>query len=175
LEAVRSGAADIGLAAYDPSRAEGLTFSPPYLLSLNRYAVRNGSAIKSPDQVDRAGVKVAAVPTDTGGLYLKRTLKTAAQVPVATAEDGVALLKSGAVDVLATNGQRLADLQGAGGYTILPGSFFDVPQVIAVRADNTGLAATVAAEVKAMLASGAVARSVARWNLTGAAPAPLAP
>ena len=169
LDRVRSGDADIGLAAFDPSRAEGLLFSPPYLQSLNQYAVPKGSVITGPDQVDRAGVKVAAIPTDTGGLYLKRTLRNATQLPVASAEEGVAQLRAGAFDVLATNGQRLADLRtSTDDYTILPGAFFAVPQVIAVRLDNPALAAQVADEVRLLLRSGFVAGSIGRWKLTGA-------
>ena len=38
------------------ARSEGVTFSPAYLLSLNRFAVPGGSPIRTQDEVDRAGV-----------------------------------------------------------------------------------------------------------------------
>ena len=44
-------------------------------------------------------------------------------------------------------------------------------QVIAVRRDNPVLAEQAATLVKAMIASGAIADSIKRWSLTGAAPA----
>ena len=173
LDRVRQGQADIGFAAFDPSRAEGLVFSPPYEMSLNRFAVRAGSTIVRQDQVDHAGVRVGAVPTDAGGLYLQRTLKAAALTPQASVDAGVAALLAGAIDVMAANGQRLADILGTGSdFGILPGSFFGVPQVIAVRLQDTALAAQAAALVKAQLASGAVAQSIRRWGLTGAEAAP---
>jgi hypothetical protein len=48
-----------------------------------------------------------------------------------------------------------------------------VPQVVAVRKDNLALAAQAASLVKDMIASGAIADSIKRWNLTGAEAASL--
>jgi polar amino acid transport system substrate-binding protein len=173
LDAVRQGQADIAFIGYDPTRAEGMIFTPPYLMSLNRYAVRAGSPITAQDQVDRTGVKVAGVRGDAGGLWLQRNLHNATVVLTASFDESFAQLRSGAVDVMAANGQRLADARkGPGDFDILPGSFFGVPQAVAVRGDDKALADQASALVKAMLASGEIARSIEHWSLTGAAPAP---
>ena len=169
LDRLRKGEADIAFVAYDPSRAEGVAFSSPYLMSLNRFAVAKASPITAQDQVDRPGVRVGASTNDSGGLYLQRTLKSAVFMPLPGAMDGALGQLGSTLEVVAGNGQRLADLQQAGGdFRILPGSFFGVPQTIAVRKDDAAMAARAKALVETMLQSGAVAASIKRWNLTGA-------
>src|SRR6476659_6258907 len=58
IEAVKSGAADIGFVAFDPVRAEHVDFSQNYALAQNTYLVRENSPIKSVADVDRAGVRI---------------------------------------------------------------------------------------------------------------------
>lgn len=169
LQRVRIGAADAAFIGFDPSRARGLAFTAPYLMSLNSYAVRNGSPIVSADQVDRYGIRIGAILTDTGGLYLRRSIRDAILVSVSSTEQGVQQLKTGAIGVLAGAGQRLIDLSVSdGGFRMLPGHFFEVPQTIAVREDQRELLAAASATVEQALASGAVAASIKRWNLPGA-------
>ncbi len=169
LERVRSGAADIAFIAFDPSRGAGVSFTPPYVMSNNQFAASVASPITAMEQVDRAGVRIGAIPADAGGLYLQRTIKTATLTPMASADAAVAQLKAGAVDVIGANGQRLADmLPQSGGYRILPGGFFGVPQVVAVRQDRQDLLKTANAVVARMLGSGAMAASIRRAGLTGA-------
>src|SRR5712671_6530158 len=50
---------DVGLAARDPSRAEHLAFSDVFMEVDNGYVVRPGLSLKTADEVDRAGIKVA--------------------------------------------------------------------------------------------------------------------
>jgi polar amino acid transport system substrate-binding protein len=168
LGAVREGRADLGFVAFDPSRSAGVTFSAPYLMSLNSYAVRADGKIKTQDTVDAPGVRVGANATDTGGLYLQRTLKAATLTPIATPEAGRDMLADGRIDALALNGQRLADLVGKDArFKILPGYFYAVPQTVAVRADNTALQAQVAQTVDTSVRNGFVARSIKNAGLVG--------
>ena len=170
LQRVRSGAADLAFIAYDPTRAEGLAFTPPYLLSLNTYAVAPGSKLRAVGQVDAQGVRIGAIATDSGGLYLKRTLKNATLVPVTSVEAGVDQLKAGALDAVAANSQRLIDIAAKDrAVRVLPGHFFEVPQTIAMgelRADLINEASSAVAQARN---SGALKASIKRWKLAGAA------
>lgn len=170
LERVRNGAADLAFIGYDPARAQGLAFTPPYLLALESYAVTAASKIRSADEVDRAGVRIGAVPTGPAGLYLKRTVKNATLVPIQSFEAGVQQLKAGAFDVLAGASQRIIDASVTDhGIRALPGRFFEVPQSIAVRELRHDLLTAASAAVAEARTSGALAASIKRWKLAGAA------
>ena len=169
LERVRSGAADIAFIAYDPARSAGLLFTAPYVMSANQFAVPIASKITSAAEVDRAGVKLGAIPADAGGLFLQRTLKAATLLPMASADAAVAELQAGKVDVIGANGQRLADmLPTQGGFRILPGSFFAVPQAVAVRGGQDELRKTADAVIAQMIASGGMRAVIKGAGLTGA-------
>jgi polar amino acid transport system substrate-binding protein len=174
LSMVREGRADIGFVAFDPTRGEGVTFSPAYLMSLNAFVVRASSPIVSQADVDKPGVRLGAILGDAGGLFLQRTVKAATLQPVASADAGGPLLLDSTIDVLAANRQRLGDLYGQDSrMRILPGHFFEVPQAVVVRRDDAAMAALVSATVEAQLKSGAITASISRAGLTGAGPAPI--
>lgn len=174
LGAVREGRADLGFIAFDPTRGQGVTFSPPYLLSLNSYAVLASSPVTTQEQVDRVGVRVGVNLGDAGGLYLQRNLKAASVHPITTPEQGRDFVLASTVDVMAANRQRLSDLVGRDArFRILPGHYFAVPQTIAVRQDDAALAKSASNTVRELLQSGFVAASIARAGLVGAQAAPL--
>ena len=170
LQRVRSGAADLAFIAYDPSRAEGLAFTPPYVMSLNTYAVPAASKLRTLADVDAKGVRIGVVITDSSGLYLKRTIQNATLVPVASADAGAEQVKAGALDAVAANSQRLIDIAAKDkAFRVLPGHFFEAPQTIAMgelRQDLINTASSVVADARK---SGALAASVKKWKLAGAA------
>ena len=171
LQRVRSGAADLAFIAYDPSRAEGLAFTPPYVMSLNTYAVPAGSKLRSIAQVDAKGVRIGVVATDSSGLYLKRTLQNATLVPVASADAGAEQVKAGSLDAVAANSQRLIDIAAKDkAFRVLPGHFLEAPQTIAVRETRADLITVASTAVVEARKSGALAASVKKWKLAGAAP-----
>ena len=174
LQKVRSGAADLAFIAFDPTRGDGVYFTPPYLLSLNTYAVLPGSKLKAVSQADAKSVRIGAIATDSGGLYLKRTLQNATLVPVTSVETGIEQLKAGAIDTVAANSQRLIDIAAKDkGVRVLPGHFYEVPQTIALRDGSDLILPAVNAVIEAR-SSGALKASIARWKLAGAA-APTVP
>ena len=59
VEAVRSGAADVGFFAVDPARGEGIRFTVPYVLIEGSYLVPSASALRQQDEVDEPGRRVA--------------------------------------------------------------------------------------------------------------------
>ncbi|HSG64389.1 MAG TPA: transporter substrate-binding domain-containing protein, partial [Gammaproteobacteria bacterium] len=77
IEAVRSGAADIGFLAYDTTRAEQVAFTQAYILGHNSYIVRSDSPIRTLIDADRPGVRVGAREGVAVDLFLSRSLKRA--------------------------------------------------------------------------------------------------
>jgi polar amino acid transport system substrate-binding protein len=176
IEALEQGTADIGFLAYDEARAREVDFGPAFLVMLNSYLVPARSPIQRSEDVDRAGVKVAAVKGQTQQLFVTRHLKHAqlrlfdATPPQAGLE---ALLTSGEVDAFALNQQRSLEAQAAAPSTLraLADSFLEVDQCFVVRKGEGAKLDALAAFVAEARASGFITSSIDRAKLAGVAPA----
>ena len=175
IESVKSGTADIGFVAYDPTRAADVDFAQTYLLAHNGYVVRAESDIRISADVDRPGIRVGVGEVDVGGLYLKRTLKHATLVPNPSSgmPEALRLLVSGDVQAYAANKERLIATFGADArFRILADNFLSVRQAIAVPKGSTARLALVNAFLDEARATGLVKAAIDRAGLRGADPAP---
>src|SRR5579871_5178642 len=75
--AMKAGSLDIVFLAIEPVRAAEVAFSAPYVIIEGVYMVPKDSAIKSVDEVDRDGVRVAVNVASAYDLFLTRSLKHA--------------------------------------------------------------------------------------------------
>ncbi|HSW21505.1 MAG TPA: transporter substrate-binding domain-containing protein, partial [Burkholderiaceae bacterium] len=75
--AAPSGAWDVAFVAIDPARGRDMLQSNPYVIIEGAYLVAADSPIRSNDQVDRAGVRIAVGKGSAYDLYLSRNLKQA--------------------------------------------------------------------------------------------------
>jgi polar amino acid transport system substrate-binding protein len=165
---------DVGLAARDPSRAEYLAFSDAFMEVDNGYVARPGLLIKTADEVDRPGIRVAVAQGSAPDGFLTRTLKSAEIVRIpgglGPARDALA---SGRADVYGENvhlATRIAEeISGA---TVLEGRFNLVQMSIAVPKHNATALSLVNEFVKEAKRNGLVAQSIARAGLRGVRPAP---
>ncbi len=80
--AVHSDRWDVAFLAIDPVREVDLSFTAPYVLIEGCYLVRSSSPIRSIEDVDRPGVRVAVGERSAYDLYLTRTLKHAQLIRV---------------------------------------------------------------------------------------------
>jgi len=125
---------DIGLAARDPSRAQHLAFSDVFMEVDNGYVGRPGLPLKTVEEVDRPGVKLAVAQGSAPDGFLTRTIKNAeiVRLPGGLVPAREAL-SAGRADVYGENihlAYRIAaDLAGA---TVLEGRFNVVQMSIAV-------------------------------------------
>src|SRR5215467_9616106 len=108
IAALKSHTADIGFLAYDETRAREVDFGAPFLVMFNSYLVRANSPIQKSADVDRAGIKVAAVKGQTQELFVSSHLKNAQvrvfqTMPPQTELEN--LLTSGTLDAFAINRQ----------------------------------------------------------------------
>ncbi len=77
LEAVKSGAWDIAFVAIEPARATEIEFTAPYVVIDGTYMVPADSPLKTIDDVDRPGVRIAVGLGSAYDLYLTRTIRNA--------------------------------------------------------------------------------------------------
>ena len=175
VAAVAEGRADVGFFAIDPARAEAIAFTPPYVLIEGCYAVRAGSPMRTQNEVDVPGVRVAVARGSAYDLHLSRALRHAEIHRAPTAPEGFALYLDQGLEVAAGVRQQLeADLRAHPGHRLLEGRFMVIRQAMGVaRARGPQAAQALAAFVEAAKADGRVAQALARHGIEGAAVAPL--
>jgi polar amino acid transport system substrate-binding protein len=175
IAALRNGAADIGFLAYDEMRAREVDFGPAFIVMANSYLVKATSPIRASQEVDRAGVTVAAVKGQTQEHFVSSAMKRArVRVFDAMPLQADMLLTSGAVDAFAINRQRAleAEAASAGRLRALADSFLDVDQCVVVAKGNAGRLETIEQFVAEMRASGFIKQSIERAKLVGVDVAP---
>jgi len=173
--ALAAGQADIGFMAIDPQRAQTLAFTEAYVEIEGCYLVREDSALRANEEVDRAGHRVLIGRGSAYGLFLARHLQHAALVEVPTSEEVPAALRADpTLDVAAGVRQQLeADARRLGGVRLLPGRFMVIRQAMALpRARGEPARAWLEDFIARHRASGFVREALARHGIEGATALP---
>src|ERR1041385_2983040 len=165
---------DIGLAARDPSRGEHLAFSDVFTEVDNGYVARPGRSLKTVDEVDQPGIKIAVAQGSAPDGFLTRTIKNAEIVRIpgglAAAREALA---AGRADVYGENvhlaSRIAAELPGA---VVLEGRFNLVQMSIAVSKHNAAALPTVNEFVREAKRDGLITRLIVSEGLRGVRPAP---
>lgn len=172
---VAEDAWDVAFMGAEPARAKAISFTAAYLEIEAGYLVPAGSPLRSLDEVDRPGVRIAVAARAAYELYLARTLKQAELVKAEGLDGSFRLFVDGKLDVLAGLMPRLMqDQEKVPGSRILPGRFTAIQQAIATPAGRPAAAAFLRACAEEVKASGTVARLIAKHGVKGvsvAAPA----
>ena len=85
FEAMKAGQVDIVFLAIEPVRAAEIEFTAPYVIIEGVYMVPKDSALKSPADVDKPGIRIGVNKASAYDLFLSRSLKNATLV---RSEDG---------------------------------------------------------------------------------------
>ena len=174
-EAVKQDRWDVAFLAIDPKRAEDIAFSPPYVLIEGAYLVRAQSLLQEAEDVDRAGVRVAAGRGSTYDLFLTRELNHAQIVRAPTSPAAIELFLQDGLDVCAGVRQPLEAYARAHPDTrVLSGRFMVINQAVATPKERTEAARYIQRFIEEMKASGFVAQSLAASGQTEATVAPSA-
>ena len=130
VDAVASGACDIGFVAIDPARAEELAFTDPYVVIEALYAVPDGSDIASVADVDRPGVRVGVKLGSAYDLFLTRHLEHAELV---RGDEGTQVFETDGLEVAAGIRQPLtAYLEARGRMRLVEPAFSQIQQAMAL-------------------------------------------
>lgn len=172
IDALKNQTADIGFLAYDESRAHEIDYGAAFAIMFSSYLVRANSPIQKTSDVDRTGIKVAAVKGQSQELFVSSHLKNAqvrvfpTMPPQAEVET---LLAGGEVEAFAINRQRALDAQtaSAGKLRALTDSFLDVDQSFVVRKGDRAKVEAIEKFVNEVRASGFIKQSIDRAKLSG--------
>jgi len=166
---------DVGLIGAEPARAEQIAFSAAYLEIESTYLVPPGSKIRSVEEVDRPGVRIAVYGRSAYGLYLARSIKHAELVNAEGLDASWELFITQKLDALAGLRPRLvSDVEKLPGARVLDGRFTAVQQAVGTPKARSAGAAFLAAFVEEAKSSGLVARLIERHGVRGVNVAPAA-
>ena len=173
VEAVKAGQVDLAFVAIDPVRGADMDYTAPYVIIEGAYMVRNNSSLRSNEEVDRAGTRVAVGRGSAYDLFLTRELKSATLVRAPTSPEVTDLFLAQNLEVAAGVRQQLeADAKRVGGVRLLPGRFMVIEQAMAVPKGRSAAQMWLSGFIEEMKASGFVAASLQRHRIEGAAVAP---
>jgi polar amino acid transport system substrate-binding protein len=175
-EGVRAREWDVAFLAAEPARASEIAFTAAYLEIEASYLVPAGSPIRTMDDVDRVGVRIATAAKSAYDLYLTRTLKHAELVRAQGIDASYKLFVEEKLDVLSGLKPRLiADSQKLPGSRVLDGRFTAIQQAIGTPQGREHGAKFLREFAEDIKASGIVAQAIARFGVGGVSVAPMAP
>lgn len=161
---------DVAFLAIEPVRAAEIAFTAPYVLIEGVYVVPSGSPVKSIDDIDREGVRIAVNKGAAYDLFLSRTLKNAELVRTS---NSLAAFLDQRLDALAGVRQPLTDfVKSNPGMRIVEGRFQEIRQAMGVPQVRNHAVGYLRAFVEEMKATGFVADALKRSNQPDATVAP---
>ena len=167
-EAADSDAWDIGLIGAEPARAEKIAFTAAYSEIASTYLVPAGSPLRSIEDVDQPGVRIAVYRGSAYDLWLVRNIKHAELVPAQSIDASFELFVNEKLDALA--GLRpglLSSVEKLPGARLIDGKFSAVQQAVGTPRKNTAAAAFLADFVEEAKASGLIARLIEKHKVKG--------
>jgi polar amino acid transport system substrate-binding protein len=174
-DGAKSGIWDVAFLGNEPQRAGEIAFSAAYLEIPVTYLVPAGSPIRSIEEVDRPGVRIAAADKSAYHLYLMRSLQAAELVTVEGIDGSYQLFVDEKLEALAGLKPRLStDAQKLPGSRVLEGQVTAVQQSIGTPQGRETAARYLREFCEEVKASGFVAEAIARHKVPGVNVAPRA-
>jgi polar amino acid transport system substrate-binding protein len=159
---------DIGNIGAEPERAKLISFTAAYCEIESTYLVPAGSPIRSIDEVDREGVRIAVYGRAAYGLWLSDNIRHAELVKTDGMDASFDLFVERKLEALAGLRPRLIkDVEKLPGSRILEGKFSAVQQAIGTKPDRKAGAAFLRDFVEEAKASGLVASLIEKHGVTG--------
>ena len=165
FEALATGKADVGYIGIEPARAAEIDYSPPYILLEGSYMVRNESAIKGIEDIDKPGITIGVGLASVYDLYLTRIIKhaTLVRAKVGGGAAGIPVFLEQNLDVAAGVRQPFEDyVQHHPEMRLIPGSFQEIRQAIGTPKGRPNGLAFLTSFIEEVKASGFVAEAIKR-------------
>jgi polar amino acid transport system substrate-binding protein len=165
---------DVTFVPVDDDRKAIVDFGAPYHLLQSTYLVAPGSTIKSIDEVNRAGVRIAGVDGTATFRAALRTAPNATPVTVKGPDEGVALMRAGKVDAIALSREAVGGLvEAMPGSRVLDGGFLNSTTAVAVAKNKPLALAAVTEFIEEAKGSGLVRRALDSMGLKSSQVAPV--
>jgi len=164
VEAAKGHAWDVAFLVVDRKLETLFNFSPPYALTEVTYLVRAGSNIGNLSDVDRTGVRVAAIENSVSHRAAAASLETATLILVKTPAELHEMARTGKVDAITQSRSGLMRLSASlPGSRVLPDSIYSA--AIAIPVNRLAALTYVSDFIEEAKASGSVRRAVDKAGL----------
>jgi len=173
IECLQAQACDAGFLGFVPGRVGDVGFTPPYIMVPFTLMVPASSSVRSMADVDKPGVRIAAVRNHASTLALRRVVKQAEIVDVEIPDEAFELLRDGRADAWASPRPPLLEYAPRlAGARVLDGRYGENLQSMAVPKDQAGRLAYISEFLEAAKASGLVQEAIERAGEHGMEVAP---
>lgn len=172
-DAVTTGAWDVAFLGAEPQRANEISFTAPYAEIEASYLVPPGSPLRTVEDVDRAGVRIALAEKSAYDLYLTRNLKRAQLVRAPNTPAAFKLFVDDRLEAHANlRPVLLTFVDKLPGSRILEGRFSVVGQAVGTPKGREAGAKYLREFVEDAKVSGLVAQTIERNGIRGLNVAP---
>jgi polar amino acid transport system substrate-binding protein len=176
FEALKTSAWDVAFLAIDPVRAAEILFTPPYVLIEGTYIVRDDSPLRSIEDFDNPGVRIAVGRGAAYELFLARSLEHAQLVRAETSPAALELFLEQRIEAAAGVRQPLvAFAKSHSGLRVIEGRFTAIEQAMGTPKGREAGWKYLTAFVEEMKADNFIAAALARSGQTDATVAPRYP
>ncbi|GGJ86619.1 ABC transporter substrate-binding protein [Pseudomonas matsuisoli] len=152
---------DLAFLAIEPVRAAEIEFSHPYVIIESTYLVPHDSPYGSVTELDREGLRLAVGKGAAYDLFLSRTLTGAELVRAPTSAAAVEWFLDQGLDAAAGVRQPLSAFAAQNpGYRVLPDSFTEIRQAMAVPKGRVAAARYVRGFLNERIQNGFVANAL---------------
>ena len=173
FEALKTGVWDVAFLAIDPKRATEIDFTAPYVIIEGSYMVAADSPLRTIDDVDRAGVRIAVGNGSAYELYLSRTIMQAEIVRAPTGNEAIAMFLRDKLDVLAgVKSPLLKFAKTRPDMRVMDGRFMVIEQAMGVPKGRDAGARYLRAMIEELKSSGFIASGLTRSGQHDAKVAP---
>ena len=168
FECLKVGACDVAYMGLDPSRANEVEFTRPFMQQDFTYLVPAGSAIRNATDADQRGIRIAVVRNHVATLALNRIMKNAETISFDVPNAALEAVRNGQADTWASARFGLVDAAAK-----LPGSWVLDDRyganfvAMAVAKGHSARHAFVSEFVEEAKSSGLVQRSIDGAKLRG--------
>jgi polar amino acid transport system substrate-binding protein len=170
-DAVNNGTWDVAILAIEASRAKTISFSPPISAIEATYVVRKDSPLRSVDQVDSSGVRIAAPAKAGYELYLRGVLKHATLVDSKSLQGSINMINERKAEAMAALKPMLIDsMPKMPDARLLEGRFMTVNHGLSTPRGKPAADEYLKQFVRDLNASGFIARSIERHGVKGLSP-----
>ncbi len=172
-DSVSAKAWDISVLGIEPQRAEQITFATPLTEIEATYMVPAGSTVRSVEEVDRPGIRIASAAKSAYDLYLARTIKQAKLVQIAGIEAAQEHFLREKLEALAGLRPGLLEfVPTVPGARILEGNFYVVRHTVGTPKGRPAADAYLRDLVEDVKAAGLVADWIRKSGVKGLSVAP---
>ena len=175
FDALKAGALDIAFLAIDPARAAEIAFTAPYVLIEGTYMVPVDSPLRSIEDVDRDGVRIAVGKGSADDLYLTRAVKHAQLVRAPTSPAAIELFLKDKLEAAGGVKQPLVQFAKTNpNVRVMDGRFMAIQQAMGTPKGREAGARYLGMFVEEMKATGFVAEALLRSGVDATVAPPLA-